>query len=88
MGRVNNTAQWNQEKIKNRGKLYGSIDFEVNETVSQQIFEKVELKPVVGTLEIGQKRFNMTMQELDLLAETIDAAKKVVMMRYRMGMMG
>ena len=87
MGYINNTAQWNQKKVKRYGKLYGSIDFEVNEKISEKVFESVEQKPVVGKLEIGGKRFDVTFQELDLLSETIDSAKKVVQMRYNMGMM-
>jgi hypothetical protein len=51
------------------------------------MFEKVPEKPTVGRLEIGGKKFDVTFQELDMLAETIDAAKKTVLMRYRMGMM-
>ena len=87
MGRVNNTAMYDQKKVKRYGKLYGTIDFDVNENVSQEMFEKVPEKPTVGRLEIGGKRFDVTFQELDMLAETIDAAKKTVLMRYRMGMM-
>jgi len=67
--------------------LYGTIDFDINETVSQDMFEKVPEKPIIGRLEIGGKRFDVTFQELDMLAETIAEAKKVVLMRYRMGMM-
>mgnify|MGYP003150270526 FL=1 len=87
MGRVNNTAMYDQKKVKRYGKLYGTIDFDVNESVSQEMFEKVPEKPIIGRLEIGGKRFDVTFQELDMLAETIDAAKKTVLMRYRMGMM-
>jgi len=87
MGRVNNTAMYDQKKVKRNGKLYGTIDFDINETVSQDMFEKVPEKPIIGRLEIGGKRFDVTFQELDMLAETIAEAKKVVLMRYRMGMM-
>jgi len=87
MGRVNNTAMYDQKKVERNGKLYGTIDFDVNENVSQEMFEKVPEKPIIGRLEIGGKRFDVTFQELDMLQETIHEAKKVVLMRYRMGMM-
>lgn len=87
MGRINNTAMYDQKKVSRNGKLYGTIDFDINETVSQDMFEKVPEKPIIGRLEIGGKRFDVTFQELDMLAETIAEAKKVVLMRYRMGMM-
>ena len=31
MGYVNNTAAYDQKKVRKYGKLYGTIDFEVNE---------------------------------------------------------
>ena len=52
MGRINNTAMWDQKKVKRYGKLYGSIDFEVNEEVSEYMFEKMPEKPVIGRLHI------------------------------------
>jgi hypothetical protein len=87
MGRINNTAMWDQKKVKRYGKLYGSIDFEVNEEVSEYMFEKMPEKPVIGRLEIGGKRFDMTYQELDLVIQTLSEAKRIAEMRYRMGMM-
>lgn len=87
MGRINNTAQWDPEKVRKNGKLYGSIDFDINEKVSEYMFEKMPEKPVIGRLEIGGKRFDMTFQELDLAIQTLSEAKRTVMMRYKMGMM-
>lgn len=87
MGRVNNTAQWNEEKLRKRGKLYCSIDFEINDKVSETMFENMPEKPIIGKLEISNKRFDVTYPELDLMIETLQEAKKVVDMRYRMGMM-
>ena len=31
MGYVNNTAAYDQKKVRKYGKLYGTIDFEVND---------------------------------------------------------
>jgi hypothetical protein len=87
MGYINNTAQWDQKKVTRYGKLYGSIDFEVNDKVSEYMFENMPEKPIIGKFEIGGKRFDMTYQELDLVIQTLEEAKKTVQMRYRMGMM-
>jgi len=87
MGRINNTAAYDQKYVRRYGKLYGSIDFEINENVSHELFKKQPEKPVIGKLMIGGKTFDVTYQELDQIAKTMQAAKEVVNRRYKMGMM-
>ncbi len=87
MGRVNNTFAYDQKYVRRYGKLYGSIDFEINDNISAELFKKQPNKPVVGKLLIGGKSFNVTYQELDMIARTMDAAKEVVNRKYKMGMM-
>ena len=86
MGRVNNTFAYDQKYVRRYGKLYGSIDFEINDNISAELFKKQPNKPVVGKLLIGGKSFNVTYQELDMIARTMDAAKEVVNRKYKMGM--
>tara|TARA_R110001592_G_scaffold356459_1_gene658457 strand:- start:95 stop:358 length:264 start_codon:yes stop_codon:yes gene_type:complete len=86
MGYVNNTAAYDQKKIRKYGKLYGSIDFEINDSISEHYFENNE-KPVVGKLHIGNKTFDVTYQELDMIARTLHLAKDTVNRKYKMGMM-
>ncbi len=87
MGYINNTAQWDAKKLRKRGKLYSTIDFEVNEKVAEYTYENMSEKPIIGKLDIGGKRFNVTYPELSLIIETLEQAKKVIEMRYRMGFM-
>jgi TPP-dependent 2-oxoacid decarboxylase len=86
MGRVNNTFAYDQKKVRKYGKLYGSIDFEVSDTISAHYFENNE-KPVIGKLLIGGKSFDVTYQELDQIARTMNAAKDVVNRKHKLGMM-
>ena len=86
MGYVNNTAAYIQKTVRKYGKLYGSIDFEVSDTISAHYFENNE-KPVVGKLHIGGKAFDVTYQELDMIAKTMNTAKETVNKRYKLGMM-
>ena len=86
MGYVNNTAAYDQKKVRKYGKLYGSIDFEVSDTISAHYFENNE-KPVVGKLHIGGKTFDVTYQELDMIQRTLGTAKDVVNRKYKMGLM-
>jgi|TARA_Y100000310_G_scaffold300931_1_gene336962 hypothetical protein len=87
MGYINNTAQWDAKKLRKRGKLYSTIDFEVNEKVAEYTYENMPEKPIIGKLDIGGKRFNVTYPELSLIIETLEQAKKVIEMRHRMGFM-
>lgn len=87
MGRVNQTWSYDQKYVKRYGKLYGSIDFEINENVSQELFKKQPTKPVVGKLMIGGKTFDVTYQELDMIARTMKTAKETINKRYKLGMM-
>ncbi len=86
MGFVNQTAAYDQKRVRKYGKLYGSIDFEINDNISQHYFENNE-KPVVGKLHIGGKTFDVTYQELDMIARTMSTAKDTVNRKHRMGMM-
>ena len=87
MGRINQTWAYDQKYVRRYGKLYGSIDFEVNENVSSELFRKQKEKPVIGKLMIGGKSFDVTFQELDMIQKTLQAAKEVVNKRYKLGMM-
>ena len=86
MGFVNQTASYDQKRVRKYGKLYGSIDFEVSDSISQHYFENNE-KPVVGKLHIGGKTFDVTYQELDMIARTMSTAKDTVSRKYKMGLM-
>ena len=87
MGRINQTWAYDQKYVKRYGKLYGSIDFEVNENVSAELFKKQPNKPVVGKLMIGGKKFDVTYQELDMIQRTLKTAKETVNKRYKLGYM-
>jgi hypothetical protein len=87
MGRINQTWAYDQKYVKKYGKLYGSIDFEVKENLSAEVFRKQPNKPVVGKLMIGGKTFDVTFQELDQIQKTLQAAKEVVNKKYKLGMM-
>ena len=86
MGYVNNSAQHDEKKLKKYGKHYASIDFEINDSISEHYFENNE-KPVVGKLIIGNSRFDVTYQELDMIQKTLQGAKECVNKRYKLGYM-
>ena len=87
MGRVNNAFAYDKKRSNRMGKLYSTIDFNVNDKISADLFAKVPEKPVVGELEIGGKSFKMTYQEIDAVISTLQDAKRAVEMKYRLGRM-
>ena len=87
MGRVNNAYAYDKKRAKRMGKLYSTIDFNVNDKISGELFASVPEKPIVGELEIGGKSFKMTYQEIDAVISTLQDAKRAVEMKYRLGRM-
>lgn len=85
---VNMSAGVDPKKAKRYGKYYGSIDFEANQHVPAQAFHDEPTKPVLGKFQIGGKTFDVTWQELDLIASTAKDAQDLINKRYKMGMMG
>ena len=87
MGRVNNAYAYDKKRSKRMGKLYNTIDFNVSEKISGELFAKVPEKPIVGELEIGGKSFKVTYQEIDAMMSTLQEAKRTVEAKYRLGLM-
>jgi len=87
MGRVNNAYAYDKKRAKRMGKLYSTIDFNVNDKISADLFARVPEKPIVGDLEIGGKSFKVTYQEIDAMISTLQDAKRAVEMKYRLGRM-
>ena len=87
MGRVNNAFAYDKKRSQRMGKLYNTIDFNVNDKISADLFKTVPEKPIVGELEIGGKSFKVTYQELDAMMSTLNEAKRAVESKYRLGLM-
>ena len=87
MGRVNNAFAYDKKRSRKMGKLYSTIDFNVNDKISGELFASVPEKPIVGELEIGGKSFKMTYQEINAVISTMQDAKRAVEMKYRLGLM-
>jgi len=87
MGRVNNAYAYDKKRSQRMGKLYNTIDFNVNDKISADLFKSVPEKPIVGELEIGGKSFKVTYQEIDAMMSTLNEAKRAVESKYRLGLM-
>ena len=87
MGRVNNAFAYDKKRSKRMGKLYNTIDFNINDKISADLFKMVPEKPIVGELEIGGKSFKVTYQEIDAMMSTLQEAKRTIESKYRLGLM-
>jgi hypothetical protein len=87
MGRVNNSFAYDKKRVERLGKLYSTIDFNVNQKISADLFKSVPEKPIVGQLEIGGKSFDVTYQEIDAIQNTLEEAKRCIESKYRLGLM-
>jgi len=85
---VNSKHAMNSERVKRFGKLFGSIDFTINENVSTEIVKQRKGDTTVGTFEIGGKSFKVTLAEINRIIETAEAAKSVFNKSYSMGRFG
>ena len=85
---INSRFAVDQNKIRKYGRFYGSIDFECNDKISAQVFKNNSISTNIGEFIIGNSRFPMTMEELELMEQTCREARETVMKRYRLGMMG
>lgn len=82
---LNMTHAMNQEKVRRFGKLFGTIDFEMNQELSSDLINKQYKDTVVGTFQIGGKEFPVTLAELERISETADNAKTTFLKSYSMG---
>ena len=88
MGRVNNSFGFDAKRTEKLGKFYNSIDFEIKSDYIANEFRDNPNKPVVGTFEIGNKRFPLTFSELNLIEQTVRDAKDAVNKGYSLGLTG
>ncbi len=63
-----------------------SIDFEVNENFTSTDF-KSNSKKYCGTLNIGSKKFEMTLNDINILSDLLINVKEVFHRKHSIGLM-
>ncbi len=81
---LNQTYAMDQRNASRHGKVFGSIDFEVKENISKDVFTTNRSKTVTGTLHLGGREFDLTLSEIRRIAETCKAAESVISKKYKM----
>lgn len=85
---LNMTVGMDQDRVKKYGKLFGTIDFEMNQSISSDIVRSRRDDVHVGEFQIGGKSFPVTYSELDRIIETAELAKSTFVKSYSMGRYG
>jgi len=85
---LNSTHAMNQEKVRRFGKLFGTIDFEVNEGLSVDVIKQRTADTPIGEFQIGGKTYNVTLAEINRIIETAENARSVFNKSYSMGRYG
>ena len=85
---INAKYGYDSKKIARFGKLFPTIDFSINESLSADNYRTRDSKSIVGEFQIGGKSYNVTFQELRRILETAESALEVVHKSYKIGRLG
>ena len=83
---INHRFAVNEKKVKRYGKLYHSIDFELNDNLTNEEIKNNQYEPIVGKFLIGDKVFSVTCSELKYIMETAYTAHEIYLKSYKLGM--
>jgi hypothetical protein len=72
-------------KTNKLGKVYWSIDFEMNDGLTEKDFREAE-QPIIGELLIGDKKIPLTFSECNRIMETLHDAKHTHHQIYKLGL--
>jgi hypothetical protein len=82
---VNQRFGINPDKTSHMGKLFHTIDFEMNDSFREKDFLDKSRSAVCGTFCIGGSEFKLTISELKRLSETADLALANMNKNYKLG---
>jgi hypothetical protein len=85
---LNMTNAMDKKKVRRFGKLFGTIDFQMNEKLSSEAVKQRTAETTVGEFQIDGKSYPVTLAEIDRIIETAQMAKSVFFKSYSMGRYG
>ena len=69
------------------GQLFGTIDFENRDDLTNEEFKRTGMKTNIGELQIGNSSFKVNLNDLRRLEELISGINEVVFKKYKLGLM-
>ncbi len=82
---VNQRFGINPEKTSHMGRLFHTIDFEMNDSILEKDFLEKSRTAICGTFHIGEREYKLTFSELKRLSETADLALANMNKNYKLG---
>lgn len=83
---INKSFSYDRKKTDRLGKLFSSIDFTVKENYTADNYRNNK-KAIAGKLHIGNSEYEVNVNELNRIAETVHNALEVLHKKYRTGLM-
>lgn len=84
---INQSIAMDEKKTRHLGKLFNTIDFEFIDT-NLQMIEKFQGDTPIGNFLIGGKEFQITLNEVEQIENTMKMAKTIFAQKYRLGHYG
>lgn len=76
-----------EKKTRHRGKLFNTIDVELNESFSNEKFVRTDSSTPVGTFFIGERHFDITLDEVRQIRDTMQQTLDTVEKKYKLGLL-
>jgi len=88
-GRINHggaTHQKDRDRLKQLGKNYNSIDFELSSNINLKNYRDRSIP--IGDLLVGNQRVNLTWSECNKVIQTLEDAKSAHQRKIQLGLFG
>lgn len=88
MSSINQKFSINSEKTLTMGKLFHTIDVNLNEDLNSETIRKMHKNVPIGNFEIANSSFPVSIKEIERIVETGNKAIEVFYKKYQLGMYG
>jgi len=85
---INQRYGINPEKTAKKGKLFHTIDYELNSNYSVSDFKNKSTVIPAASFFIDGKEFKLTLHEIERMFESSEAVIKTLYTKYRIGILG
>lgn len=82
---VNQSFSFNNSRAEKMGNHFSSIDFEINPDLTSEIVKSSTTKCKVGSFSISNKKFDLNLNEINRIIETLESAKEIYIKKYKLG---
>lgn len=84
---LNQSFAMDKNKTAHKGKLFHTIDFELNPNVTLSGTKSMYKKTPIGDLQINGRSFRVTLAEIERIQETLHNARETFFKKMNSGML-